>query len=186
MTASLETVLVDLVGALEAANVDYVLVGGMAVLAWGDPRTTRDIDVIADLDGEEIPRLGESLTNRGFTFDREGARKAIRQGSHFTVFHEDSFYHADLVPSHEPSHRWTLEGRERVELEGETCWIASPEDTVANKLVFGSEQDIQDAAGILARVGDDLDIGRLESLCRKLGVLAELQRLRARVDEIDE
>src|SRR2546422_8599003 len=33
--------------ALRAARVDHVFVGGLAVMAFGEPRTTLDVDVIA-------------------------------------------------------------------------------------------------------------------------------------------
>lgn len=183
MTERLENVLVSLIQALEQTDIPYTLVGGMAVLAWGDPRTTRDIDVIADLDRADLKTLEETLEPRGFSFDMTGAETALQQESHFTIFHEDSFYHVDLLPANDPSHAWTLEARERVELEGQPCWIASAEDTIANKLVYGSEQDIQDAAGILARRHPDIDHSRLESLCTDLGVEAELESLKRRVSE---
>lgn len=183
MSASLERVLVDFVAAIERVGIEYALVGGIAVLSWGDPRTTRDIDVIARLEVTELQALHDALESNGFAFDREGASTAIREGSHFTIFHEDGFYHVDLVPANRPSHEWTLEGRRRVELEDQVCWLASPEDTIANKLVFGSEQDLQDAAGIIARIGEDLDEARLEQLCERLGVLQDLKTLRTRVDQ---
>lgn len=186
MSGAFEDVLLDLVDALEAADVEYVLVGGIAVIAWGDPRTTRDIDVIARLDVDDLALLDEELTPRGFTFDQPGAETAIRQGSHFTVFRDDSIYHADVLPANEASHERTIEGRRRVEIHGQAAWIASPEDTVANKLVFGSEQDLQDAAGILVRVGEDLDEALLEERCKQLGVAGDLGDLRARIDRASE
>lgn len=185
MTSPLESVLTDLVEGLERADIEYVLVGGMAVLAWGDPRTTRDIDVILNLDATDIDPLGKALEPFGFSFDAEGAAQALREGSHFTIFHEDSFYHVDALPANEPSHEETLKARQRMELEGRHGWIASPEDTVANKLLFGSEQDIKDAAGILARRGDAMDERRLEALCTRLGVIDDLEALRTKLANQD-
>lgn len=183
MSATFEDILLDLVDGLEEAEVDYALVGGIAVLAWGDPRTTRDIDVIARLEPADVDRLATALEPRGFSFDRPGAQKAIRQDAHFSIFHDDGFYHADVLAAHRPSHGWTLEGRRRIEIEGRECWIASPEDTIANKLVFGSEQDLQDAAGILARLDEDLDRERLEELAARLGVREDLHELEAQVED---
>lgn len=183
MSSSFERVLLDLVEGLEESGIEYALVGGVAVLAWGDPRTTRDIDVIAQLDASDLGDVAERLEPHGFRFDRPGALRALDEGSHFTIFHDDAFYHVDMVPASTASHERTLEGRRRVEIEDRVAWVASPEDTIANKLVFGAEQDLKDAAGILARLGEDIDDERLEVLCSKLGVREDLGRLRERVDE---
>lgn len=182
MSASFEAVLLDIVEGLEEADLEYALVGGVAVLAWGDPRTTRDIDVIARLTPADLDRLSAVLGPRGLDFDTPGAKTAIQEGSHFTIFHEDGFYHVDMVAANEPSHEWTLEGRQRAKIQEQECWIASPEATVANKLVFGSEQDLQDAAGILARLDEDLDEARLAKLCERLNVRDAYDELRAEID----
>ena len=45
-------------------------------------------------------------------------------------------------------------------------YVASPEDMIANKLVFGSEQDIKDAEGIYVRQFDNLDMDIWRSAVR--------------------
>ena len=42
----------DLLRALQASNVRYVVVGGTAVILHGVPRTTADLDVVVDLAAE--------------------------------------------------------------------------------------------------------------------------------------
>ncbi len=53
--------LVSLVGALDAAGVDYALIGGLAVAVWGVPRFTQDIDLLVRredlLDVEKLKEL---------------------------------------------------------------------------------------------------------------------------------
>ncbi len=68
-------------------------------------------------------------------------------------------------------------------LGGIKIYIASPEDTIANKLLFGSEQDILDAMSIYVRQMGKLDMDYLGEVCREMGVLDELQKLRRRVEE---
>jgi predicted nucleotidyltransferase len=47
----------DLLGRLDNANVRYVLVGGLAVNAWGYIRGTRDIDLVPDPSSENLAKL---------------------------------------------------------------------------------------------------------------------------------
>lgn len=44
---------------LSTAEVEFVLVGGMAVGAWGVVRGTKDVDIVVDPDPENLSRLAE-------------------------------------------------------------------------------------------------------------------------------
>lgn len=51
----------ELLERLVQAEVRFVLVGGLAVNAWGYLRGTRDIDVVPDPDGENLAKLDSLL-----------------------------------------------------------------------------------------------------------------------------
>jgi len=78
--------------------------------------------------------------------------------------------------------RITLERRREVSSAGFAFFVASPEDAVANKLLFGSEQDVKDAEGIYARQFENLDMAYLEKRCKKLGVYEEFLTMKKRVE----
>lgn len=50
-----------ILGALSAGNVDYILIGGLAVAYHGVPRFTEDIDLFVRRDPENIARLKNAL-----------------------------------------------------------------------------------------------------------------------------
>ncbi len=54
---------------LNSKNIDYVIVGGFAVLFYGNPRTTMDIDYVIRLEDENIPVLVKFLKENGFHAD---------------------------------------------------------------------------------------------------------------------
>ncbi len=45
-----------LIKVLESTKVEYAIVGGLAAIAWGVPRFTQDVDLVAELpsDSNEI------------------------------------------------------------------------------------------------------------------------------------
>lgn len=53
--------LVDLLGALDAEGVEYVLLGGQAVNLHGIPRFTEDIDLFVRPTRENVARLRAAL-----------------------------------------------------------------------------------------------------------------------------
>jgi hypothetical protein len=50
---------------LHAARIDYVLVGGLAVIAWGVQRFTKDVDICPDPARPNLERLAQLLRETG-------------------------------------------------------------------------------------------------------------------------
>lgn len=67
-----EDALASLAAILKERGVPYALMGGLAVAAWGVPRATEDIDLLAD--ASPSPELDAALGARGFQVEwRRGA-----------------------------------------------------------------------------------------------------------------
>ena len=56
----------DIFAALNAAQVKYLLVGGLAVVLYGIQRTTGDVDVAVHLTTDNLKRLAGALKQLGF------------------------------------------------------------------------------------------------------------------------
>jgi hypothetical protein len=61
------------VAALNAAGVEYVIVGGLAVGAHGVVRATRDVDIVAAQDRRNMERLADCLRKLGGEHPIEGS-----------------------------------------------------------------------------------------------------------------
>jgi len=57
---------------LNMNSINYVIVGGSAVLFYGNPRTTLDIDYVIQLADENIPELIQFLQDNGFHAGESG------------------------------------------------------------------------------------------------------------------
>lgn len=67
VSSSLLTGLASAVECLQEANLDFALVGGMAVSVRAEPRFTRDIDLaVAVVDDSEAQGVARFLSNRGY------------------------------------------------------------------------------------------------------------------------
>lgn len=162
---------------LNENDMDYVIVGGFAVLFYGNPRTTMDIDYVIQLEDENIPVLIKFLQENGFHADEYDMRAAIKEKSHCTVEDKETMFRLDIKGVYSEMDERALRNKRKVELNDIAVWIASPEDTITNKLVFAREQDIKDALGILVRQYDALDIDYLERTAKKIGVYDYLMEL---------
>ncbi|GAF75408.1 unnamed protein product, partial [marine sediment metagenome] len=54
-----EEILAKLARALDKNNIPYMIIGGQAVLLYGEPRLTRDIDVTLGDDIDILPKIIE-------------------------------------------------------------------------------------------------------------------------------
>lgn len=169
--------------ACRAASTPYAVIGGFAVSAWGQPRTTSDVDVLLALPEADAPDvLAAALRARGLSCDARDLADARRTGGHATIFDEGSVFHVDAKIARTPLEREQVDAAAEVRFHGAMLRVARAEDVIAFKLKFGSEQDLKDARSILARQAGRLDEGRLLRLADRLGVQKELERLRAETD----
>ncbi len=164
-------------------DMDYVLVGGIAVLIYGNPRTTVDIYIIIQLDEEGMKEIASYLREEGFFCDPRDMIEAFREKTHFSAEVKSSLFRLDIKGVYDSNAKITMKNRRKVEYEGLKMYVASPEDTIANKLLYGSDQDIEDAEGIYVRQKEKLDTEYLEERCKSMGVLERLEDLIGEVEK---
>ena len=153
----------------------YVIVGGVAVMYHGVPRTTVDIDFILQLEESEISPFAEFLNSRGFAASDSDIRAAFKEGSHSTSFFKDTLLRLDIQGIYTSFDRMTIDRAMMVDLFGTLIRIGTAEDTFVNKILFQGEQDLRDAIGILKRNPEKLDFDYIESTCKMLGIEILLQ-----------
>ncbi|MFQ5888404.1 MAG: DUF6036 family nucleotidyltransferase [Candidatus Hydrothermarchaeales archaeon] len=178
---SIDDILKLVCGFLNKERVDYVIVGGLAVIFHGIPRTTMDADIILQIKEDKMHKFIDFLKENRFFASLEDMRDAFSEKSHFTAEDKDSMIRLDIKGIYNKMDQQTFERRMDFVHKDTKIYLASPEDTIANKLVYGSEQDIRDAEGIYARQMGKLDLSYLERVCRDMGVADDLERLKKKI-----
>lgn len=168
--------------ACEAADVTYALVGGFAVMAWGLPRATRDVDALVRLRGERIESFVRACKEQGLQTSREDVESALAEGGHVSVFDLSSSYHVDVKPARTAEEEAQVISAMDVRFPEGRLRVARPEHTVAYKLLFGRPQDLADARSIVVRQQGKLRWEDLRSLCRRLRVTSRLNSLLKELD----
>ena len=156
---------------LNRTAIDYAIVGGVAVMYHGVPRTTVDIDFIFQINDEEIAAFVDFLNSKGFEASADDLRIALSENSHCTAFYENSLLRLDIQGVNSLFDRMTLERAVSVVFLNTTIKLGTAEDTLVNKILFQSEQDLRDALGILFRNREQLDFEYIESTCKMLNIL---------------
>jgi hypothetical protein len=177
--------LAEAIGHLEAAGIPYMITGSVASSFHGEPRATRDLDIVIDPTPPALDRLVDDLRTAGFYVDRDAAEDALRDGTQFNAIGDEAIKVDFIVRRDRPFSIAEFDRRQRVELLGSKGFIATVEDVILAKLEWAAETDserqLRDVAGMIAVAGDTLDETYLTTWARKLGVDTGLRRV---LDEI--
>jgi hypothetical protein len=156
---------------LDDAGVRYLVIGGLAVIAVGEPRTTGDVDVIAYLSANAAKALIGKATRAGFALERAVEQRRLRETG--TLRFRRAPFQLDLILASLPFEEAAYRRAVRARLFGRLVRFPSPEDLILFKILAGREKDLLDAAGVARRHAEGLDRRYLEATLRPICDLAE-------------
>jgi hypothetical protein len=151
-----------LANALDGAAIPYMVIGGQAVLLYGEPRFTRDIDITLGLDAggvERILALANGLSLRCLV---ENPTEFVGRTMVLPCLHDASGIRIDFVFSWSAYENEALRRARSVAIEGTPVRYATVEDLVIHKLIAGRPRDLEDVASVLVRQ-PDLDLAYVRS-----------------------
>ncbi len=153
----------------------YMITGSVASSYHGEPRSTRDLDIVIDPDPVAINRLVAEIQEAGMYVDPDAAVAALGGRTQFNAIDATSGWKVDfLIRRNRPFSQEEFDRRTRANLLGTTAWIASPEDTIIAKLEWavssGSDRQLSDAAAMLDIGRDSLDLAYIDRWVAGLGL----------------
>lgn len=175
----------DLRSALEEAGIRYAIGGSWASTAFGEPRFTNDVDILAELTSQNLNRFIDLLPST-FYVDADGAMQSIRLGRPFNIIHMPTVLKFDLFPAAAfPIGTQELDRAVVLSDSGlstEPVPFVTPEDILLAKLYWfrsgGEASDVQwrDIQGIARSCATTLDNEYLRKSAPSLGVLDLLSK----------
>lgn len=183
-----EPTLRKLVSLLDRFSVRFHLTGGIASVAYGEPRLTQDIDLVVDAErliAVETEFLG-ALSDAGFLFVDATVRRSIASGRMFQLLEPDEVVKVDLYP------RCLIPGElERsVHVEvfpGLPLPLVARTDAALSKLIWidrGSHRSRRDLRSILRGASPD-ELAVVRRTARGMDLETLLDEVLRETDEID-
>jgi hypothetical protein len=154
--------------ALEAAKIEYMIGGSVGLLAWGEPRTTRDFDLVINLPVEQVYSLSQELTKRNMLVPCEVILDLLLMAEGdlpINAIHLDSGFKAEFfLLRPEDIFRATALARRRLVDVGPplgAVYVHAPEDLIIYKLRYyqlsQQPKHMRDIQSMLVALDEDLD-----------------------------
>lgn len=129
-------------------RIKYVIIGGIAVLAWGEPRTTFDVDIVITLVPADLEETVIDFINQGFTVSKDAIKRLTKN---LAVKFKYGVYSVDLRLASFTIDKLAIERAKQLSVAGNRISIASKEDVIIFKLAHFDYKDRADIEAILRR-----------------------------------
>jgi hypothetical protein len=136
---------------LTGREVDFVVVGGVAVILQASPRLTKDLDICYATEQVNLDRLGAVLIELGarlrgveedLPFVPDG--RALRHTQILTLTTVDGGLDLLVEPDGSPGYPALRRRADQIDIDGIVVRVASIEDLIAMKRAAGRPQDLVD------------------------------------------
>ena len=178
-----EEILASLGSVLYRYSIPYMIIGGQAVLLYGEPRATRDIDITLGIDTDrldEMLQLADELSLR--TLPNE-IKEFVLETMVLPCLHEETGIRVDFIFSFTPYEAQAMKRVNKKMIQGIEVCFASPEDVIIHKIFAGRPRDIEDVRSILLR-NADIDMKYIRSWLDEFDLASEEHGFRKRFEDI--
>lgn len=166
------SVVAELLAALEPALLRlgrrWFLFGAQAVIVWGRPRMSADVDISIEAEPSDATTIVSLLNEAGFVARFRDVAGFAARTRVVPLVHEASGLPLDIVLAGAGLEQQFLARAIPVKFGDLTVPVISPEDLIVAKILAGRPKDIDDVRGIVLERRGSLDIARILDLLRLL------------------
>ncbi|HIE15107.1 TPA: hypothetical protein EYP70_07535 [Candidatus Bathyarchaeota archaeon] len=156
---------------LDEGAIPYMITGSVAMNYFAQPRMTRDIDIVIEINENDVERI-HNLFERDFYIDLDAVKNAVVKKEMFNVIHLAEVIKIDFIISKEQEFdKTTFQRRKRIKIDDMEMFLISIEDLILSKLLWSKERhsqiQLKDVRNLLQQKPD---IKYIEQWIRKLGI----------------
>jgi predicted nucleotidyltransferase len=143
---------------LDEDKIPYMVIGGQAVLVYGRPRLTRDIDITLGIDAGDFALVERACKKLKLKMLPEKPEDFARETRVLPAEEKKSGIRVDFVFSFSEYERQSLKRAKRVNMNNYPVKFASCEDVIIHKMVAGRAIDEEDVKSILVKNKSSVDL----------------------------
>ncbi len=128
-----------------------MVIGGQAVLLYGEPRLTRDIDITLGIGVNELGKITKIVSIIGLKILVKNGKEFVERNMVLPTIEKKSGIRVDFIFSFSPYERQAIGRGKDIKLGRTPVRFASLEDVVIHKVIAGRARDIEDVKSILLK-----------------------------------
>ena len=168
--SSLEVQLRGLIKCLSEQKIKYIILGGIAVSIYGEPRLTADIDVNIIFDKKKISEFLKGAKKHGFYPAFPETENIARETGVIPMnFIKGKITgNFGIIISENPLEYSAIERGRFKKIGPVKARLITPEDLIIHKIASSRPRDAEDISGILIRQKGKLDIKYIQYWLKKI------------------
>jgi len=136
---------------LDKAQIEYMIIGGQAVLVYGEPRLTKDIDVTVGVDPHEKEKIIDLAKSMKLTPLVKNPQEFIDETFVLPCESKEYKFRVDFIFSNSEFEKGALKRVNEISVDGYKVKFASLEDIIIHKIIAGRPRDIEDVKSIILK-----------------------------------
>jgi len=157
---------------LNESNLPYMIIGGQAVLLYGEPRLTRDIDITLGVGIDHLDALLEAIKKIPLKSLPEDVTEFVKRTMVLPVIDESTGIRVDFIFSFTPYESQAIDRANHIRILGQDISFASVEDLIIHKIFAGRPRDMEDVRIILLK-NQGIDIRYIETWLMEFDAAAD-------------
>jgi hypothetical protein len=136
---------------LERAGIPYMIIGGQAVLLYGEPRLTRDIDITLGVNIDRLETILALSQHLSLTPLLEDVAAFVRQTMVLPTLDEATGIRVDFIFSFTPYESQAIRRAKKIRILDQDVCFAAVEDLIIHKIFAGRPRDIEDVQAVIMK-----------------------------------
>ncbi|OHB79035.1 MAG: hypothetical protein A2Z25_12255 [Planctomycetes bacterium RBG_16_55_9] len=158
---------------LDQQEIPYMIIGGQAVLVYGRPRLTRDIDITLGVDTDKLAMIEDACKRLKLRLLVENPQDFVLDTRVLPTEEPASRIRVDFIFSFTEYESQAIKNSKKVLINDYPVKFASCEDVIIHKMVAGRAIDQEDVVSILAKNRETIDLKYIENWLSEFGKIAE-------------
>lgn len=143
---------------LDKDKIPYMIIGGQAVLLYGTPRLTRDIDITLGIDTDKFLLIEKICKRLGLKILPEKPEDFATETKVLPAEEPKIRIRVDFIFSFTPYETQAIKRTKKVLMNGYPVKFASCEDVIIHKMFAARAVDAEDVKNILIKNKDSIDL----------------------------
>jgi predicted nucleotidyltransferase len=146
-----ESLIAKIAEELDRAGLPYIIIGGQAVLFYGTPRMTKDIDITLGVDTGSLDVVVQAVKSIGAEIIPDDFKAFVERTYVLPAMDKESGIRIDFIFSFTSYERQAIARAVPALLGGTKVMFAAVEDVIIHKVFAGRPRDLEDVRSLLVK-----------------------------------